>query len=125
MPLCTLYLAQLDRAKSDVNSFVLLLLTSPVGRDLVTASRFRFPVIRSTSVDADVLNKPWDIIFLFVGSPEIPVDLRKSLVEEYKLYAGVHVFNILMCFQCMGAERRKASDPFTAHPKLQAAQLRA
>jgi hypothetical protein len=125
MPLCTLYLARLDRTKSDVDNFLLSLLASPVERELVTACRVRFPVISSTTVDANVLNNPWDILLLFVGSPEIPQDLRKaSLVGEYKVSAGVYICKLASIAVNVSALSTEApSDPFANHPKLQTAQL--
>lgn len=56
---------------------------------LVFASLPQFIVARTTSIDPDQINKPWDLLLLIEGTKGLPARLTQHVKRQYKLAAGV------------------------------------
>lgn len=88
MPLLTFHLLRL-KDNIQPQTFLTNLSKAQPATKIIVASKPRHHVVKSLSQDADLLNKPWDLLLLLQGPAALPDELAKHITEDYKLPVGI------------------------------------
>jgi hypothetical protein len=89
MPLLNFYLLRL---KDDIQSHTFLthLQKADPSVKVIVASKPRHFVVKATTQDADILNKPWDLMLLLQGpKTSLPDSLLQHISSQYTLPVGI------------------------------------
>ncbi|KAG9946360.1 hypothetical protein KCU85_g6574, partial [Aureobasidium melanogenum] len=89
MPLLNFHLLRL---KGDIQpqTFVAQLQKAEPSTKVIVASKPRHFVIKTTTHDADILNKPWDLMLLLHGSKNtLPDSVSQHIATKYTLPVGI------------------------------------